>query len=151
MTSGSRVLSYEELRSIAIEFGGFNPNTDGSIGDAERLNRELTDAAGIITLATDVKPISEWQRDLKRRAEAWIADHYKRDANMDGTVNEHNIAWLIESVDGVHPDPIYFCGPGDWCGNPNHAHKFATRDAAEANRLSLHNPDAFKVTEHIWS
>lgn len=67
---------------------------------------------------------------------------------MAGTVNQSNAWWLIESVDNA--PTVYFCGPGEWCTNPHHAYKFAVRDAAEANRLSMVNPDNFKVTEHLF-
>lgn len=37
----------------------------------------LSRAAGLITLATDLKPISDWQRDVVRRAEDWLKDYYR--------------------------------------------------------------------------
>ena len=46
-------------------------------------------------------------------------------------------AWLIECAPEVG-DTLYFCGDGDWCSNPNHAHKFATAEEANAKRVTMH-------------
>jgi len=53
------------------------PSLDESNQHLVKMRTLLSSAARIITLATDVKPISEWQRDLQRRAETWIKDYYE--------------------------------------------------------------------------
>ena len=58
------------------------PSPDESNRHLTALRSALADAAGIITLVTDVKPISEWQRDLVRRSEAWISSYYKNCINL---------------------------------------------------------------------
>lgn len=57
--------------------------------------------------------------------------------------------WLIE----VGSPAQYYCGPGDWCSNPNHAAQFGFRDDAMAiacrfGKLSGGTP---RAVEHIWS
>jgi hypothetical protein len=60
-------------------------------------------------------------------------------------------AWLIECVpsDGG-PNVLYFCNDGDWCGNPNHAHKFATAEEANAKRVTMVRGTEYRVAEHEW-
>ena len=58
-------------------------------------------------------------------------------------------AWLIECVPPIG-DVLYFCNDGDWCSNPNHAHKFATPEEASAKRATLISGAQFRVAEHEW-
>lgn len=56
--------------------------------------------------------------------------------------------WLIEfRGDG---ETVYFADDGDWCNNPNHAHRFQTAEQANEKRINLVNPSNFVVREHIW-
>jgi hypothetical protein len=56
-------------------------------------------------------------------------------------------AWLIEN----EADPVqYYCGPGEWCTNPNHALKFPTREAAELRMAALSTMSKLRVTGHQW-
>lgn len=59
-------------------------------------------------------------------------------------------AWLVEIALPIG-DTLYYCGPGDWCSNPNHAHKFPTREAASEVLKSAHDPTTMRVAEHEWS
>jgi hypothetical protein len=62
---------------------------------------------------------------------------------------EREIAWLIEcSFEGGRPD--YYCGPAVWCNNPNHAHKFPTKEAAEARSAEMATIGTRQVVEHSW-
>lgn len=59
------------------------------------------------------------------------------------------VAWLIEcGFDQGLPD--YYCGPGDWCSNPNHAHKFLTKEEAEAVSERMTTIGARRVADHSW-
>jgi hypothetical protein len=58
-------------------------------------------------------------------------------------------AWLIET-DPPLGDVLYFCAIGDWCNNPNHAHKFTTQQEAEEVLARFQNPPSFRVAEHEW-
>ena len=58
-------------------------------------------------------------------------------------------AWLIETADPVGT-LLYFCAVGDWCSNPNHAKKFATRQEAEEVQRTMFNPSVARVAEHEW-
>lgn len=58
-------------------------------------------------------------------------------------------AWLIETADPIGVG-LYFCADGDWCSNPNHAHKFQTAEQAHIKLASLQVSANFKVTEHEW-
>lgn len=58
-------------------------------------------------------------------------------------------AWLIETTDPV-ATVLYFCADGDWCSNPNHAHKFRNREDAERKMAGMQRPDIFRVAEHAW-
>lgn len=62
-------------------------------------------------------------------------------------VNE--TAWLIETDDPVGVT-LYFCHDGDWCSNPNHAHKFQSAAQAKTKLVSMHTPKNFRVAEHEW-
>ena len=59
------------------------------------------------------------------------------------------IAWLIEIGDSV---TYYWCGPGDWCSNPNHAFKFETEMAAVECKYGLGKMvgGPAHVVEHMW-
>lgn len=61
--------------------------------------------------------------------------------------NFTGIAWLIESI---HPHVVYFVTPGEWCDNPLHARKFATRAEAELQISELLMPEQFRASEHMW-
>lgn len=63
---------------------------------------------------------------------------------------ESTTAWLVE-IEPPIGDVLYYCGPGDWCSNPNHAHKFHTRKAAEEIIGTAQNPKVMRVAEHEWS
>jgi hypothetical protein len=58
-------------------------------------------------------------------------------------------AWLIETADPVGTI-LYFCAVGDFCSNPNHAHKFASQTDAETVLAQMFNPENFRVAEHEW-
>lgn len=58
-------------------------------------------------------------------------------------------AWLIETDDPMGLT-LYFCNDGDWCSNPNHAHKFADAKEAQAKLLAMQNPLNFRIAEHEW-
>lgn len=55
--------------------------------------------------------------------------------------------WLIE----CGSQPVYWANDGDWCSNPNHAHKFATADEAHTKLNTFTSLDAMRVTEHMWA
>lgn len=57
------------------------------------------------------------------------------------------VAWLIECG---HNPTMYYCGPGDWCGNPSHALKFPTREAAELRSMGMETLEPVRVCEHQW-
>jgi hypothetical protein len=58
-------------------------------------------------------------------------------------------AWIIEcAFEGGRPD--YYCGAAVWCNNPYHAHKFKTREDAEAVSASMKTIGRRKVVEHSW-
>lgn len=59
-------------------------------------------------------------------------------------------AWLIE-INPPLGDVLYYCGPGDWCSNPNHAHKFPDKTAAKAVRSAMQNPLNMRIAEHEWA
>lgn len=56
-------------------------------------------------------------------------------------------AWLIE----CGRPPHYYCGPGDWCSNVNHAKKFATEQEAHAVKARLTTLDVCRLAEHAWT
>lgn len=59
------------------------------------------------------------------------------------------VAWLIEcSYKGVAPD--YYCGPAQWCSNPFHAYKFASREDAEAVSAGMTTIGDRRVADHSW-
>lgn len=68
---------------------------------------------------------------------------FQRKDNFIGT------AWLVEFGTGPAP-AIYYCGPGDWCGNPNHAKKFATYSEAADVQARCVNSVEVRVVEHEW-
>lgn len=55
-------------------------------------------------------------------------------------------AWLIE----FGSPATYYAADGDWCNNPNHAHKFATAEEANAKKVTLVAPVDYRVVEHGW-
>ena len=57
-------------------------------------------------------------------------------------------AWLIELDDPIG-NTLYFCADGDWCSNPNHAHKFRTAAEAETKRSAMRTR-ASRACEHQW-
>jgi hypothetical protein len=60
---------------------------------------------------------------------------------------ENGSWWLIEAGSPA----IYYCGPADWCSNPNHAQQFPSR--AEAEKVSAEMKFANgspRVAEHSW-
>lgn len=59
------------------------------------------------------------------------------------------IAWLIETDDPMGVT-LYFCNVGDWCSNPNHAHKFASAAEAATQLREMRNPLNFRIAEHEW-
>lgn len=58
-------------------------------------------------------------------------------------------AWLIECAPPLG-DTLYFCNDGDWCSNPNHAHKFPTAVEAQAKLTTMQNPLSMRIAEHEW-
>lgn len=59
------------------------------------------------------------------------------------------VAWLIEcSFKRSAPD--YYCAPAVWCNNPYHAHKFKTREEAEAVSAPMTTIGDRRVVEHSW-
>jgi hypothetical protein len=58
-------------------------------------------------------------------------------------------AWLIETADPVGTT-LYFCNDGDWCSNPNHAHRFPSAEQASVKLASMQVSQNFCVTEHQW-
>jgi hypothetical protein len=58
-------------------------------------------------------------------------------------------AWLIECVPTLG-DVLYYCNDGDWCNNPNHAHKFSTVEQANMKMVTMQSPHSFRVAEHEW-
>jgi len=64
------------------------------------------------------------------------------------TQPENGSWWLIEARFA----PMYYCGPGDWCSNPNHAEQFPTRaDAEKVVAEMKFASGAPRVVEHSWS
>lgn len=67
-----------EVRELRSPDGtASTPSLDESNQHVVEMRMLLSSAAELITLATDLKPISEWQRDVVRRAEAWLKDYYR--------------------------------------------------------------------------
>lgn len=58
-------------------------------------------------------------------------------------------AWLLEFQPPVGATQ-YYCAPGDWCTNPNHARKFAAKQEADDVHSSMQNRDLMYVVEHEW-
>ena len=59
-------------------------------------------------------------------------------------------AWLIECEPPLG-DVLYYCNDGDWCNNPNHAHKFMTADEANMKRVTMHlGGEKYRVCLHEW-
>lgn len=58
------------------------------------------------------------------------------------------LAYLLEYNDFSFT--IYYCGKSDWCNNPNHAHKFPTREEAEAKAKTMRSTIPLTVAEHRW-
>jgi hypothetical protein len=58
-------------------------------------------------------------------------------------------AWLIELPS---TSTLYWCGPSDWCSNPNHAHKFDTeQEALEVmNEMCVMIDGQPRVCGHSW-
>lgn len=63
-------------------------------------------------------------------------------------------AWLIECglYNEFPPTIVYFCGEGDWCSNPNHAHRFSTEEDAVTKLQSMNafQPEKYRVEAHMW-
>ena len=55
--------------------------------------------------------------------------------------------WLIECGSPA----TYFCGDGDWCSNPNHAHRFATQAEAKERSSVMTTMEPVRVCEHQWA
>lgn len=70
-------------------------------------------------------------------------------ANSADSCGVLRTAWLIECVPPLG-DVLYFCAVGDWCSNPNHAHKFATEDEARSKYEEMNLSDKFRIAEHGW-
>lgn len=58
-------------------------------------------------------------------------------------------AWLIETADPVGTT-LYFCNDGDWCSNPNHAHRFPNAEQASVKLSAMQLSQNFRVAEHMW-
>lgn len=74
-----------------------------------------------------------------------LGDFRKRIAEA---TKEPNPAWLIEIAPPIG-DTLYYCDEGDWCNNPNHAWRFATKAEAEAKQSTMRQ-DLTRVAEHEW-
>jgi hypothetical protein len=70
-------------------------------------------------------------------------------AGVREAIKEPNPAWLIE-IEAPMSMTLYYCDEGDWCSNPNHAHRFATRDEATAVQSKMRS-DLTRVAEHEWA
>ena len=60
------------------------------------------------------------------------------------------VVWLIEVVPSQGA-VRYYCGPGEWCDNPNHAKKFPTEKLARRTSYDLKTMDPLRVVEHSWT
>lgn len=60
-------------------------------------------------------------------------------------------AWLIETNDPVG-STLYYCAPGEWCSNPNHAMKFASESDASASDhwRDMQYPGNMRIAAHEW-
>lgn len=60
-------------------------------------------------------------------------------------------AWLIETDDPLGHTQ-YYCGPGEWCDNPNHAMKFTSEDAARNadHWREMQYTGNLRIAEHEW-
>lgn len=58
-------------------------------------------------------------------------------------------AWLIE-IEPPIGCVLYYCAPGDWCSNPNHAHRFPVESEALTMLARMQNPLSMRVAEHEW-
>lgn len=54
--------------------------------------------------------------------------------------------WLIECGSPT----TYFCADGDWCSNPNHAHRFATKEEAQQKAHGMTTMEPVRVCDHQW-
>lgn len=61
------------------------------------------------------------------------------------------IAWLIETNNPVDTT-LYYCGPGDWCSNPNHAMKWPSEESAQNSETwtQMQYPGNMRIAEHEW-
>ena len=61
------------------------------------------------------------------------------------------VAWLIET-DDPHGNNLYYCGPGDWCSNPNHAMRFVSEQCAVNSEhwREMQYPGNLRIAEHEW-
>ena len=58
--------------------------------------------------------------------------------------------WLIE-CGPLHAGTRYYCGePGDWCDNPNRAHRYETEGGARNVSERLTTIDERRVVSHVW-
>jgi len=44
----------------------------------------------------------------------------------------------------------YYCGPGDWCDNPEHAHRYAAEEQALEVSRHMNTLEERRVVKHIW-
>ena len=88
----------------------------------------------ILKLRAQVKTMTD-SRDRAYR-------EYQHRKPMDGP------HWLIE----VGSPASYYCGPGDWCSNPNHALQFHCREDAAAVACRFGNlvGGTPRAVEHMW-
>lgn len=57
-------------------------------------------------------------------------------------------AWLIEFTGSSSIS--YYAADGDWCNNPNHAHKFPTAEEAHTKLATIYHDGNYRVAEHMW-
>lgn len=91
--------------------------------------------------------IEKWKAEDLHRLIAMAQSELKR--RGDEPRAEPVSAWLLECVPPLG-DVLYYCAPGDWCSNPNHAHRFTTKEEGDAMHGTMHNSAIMRVAEHQW-
>jgi len=64
-------------------------------------------------------------------------------------MNGNEVRFLVVHGKPCEEPIAYFCGPGDWCNNPNHAKRFLTREDAKKVADEMIGSNA-RVEEHMW-
>lgn len=58
------------------------------------------------------------------------------------------VAWLIECGERM---TVYWAEDGDWCSNPNHAHRFGSASLAQQKASTMKTLAPTRVVEHMWT